>query len=161
EFQVNAAGAVLDMLLPRRGAGGYHRFRSDGDFHVEAKVKLRGTLNNWSDHDEGWSVEGRIPWTDFARTGGRPEPGQKWKSALRRYDSSGTSEGPETPTCAPLTVSDFHPHEDYATLTFVGPEAKGDGPVGRDRSVPLTPSRVAGSPDPPPPYRAVRAYPKF
>ena len=74
EFQVNPAGAVLDMFLPRRGAGGYQRFKKDGDFHVEAKVHLRGTLNNWTDKDDGWSVEGKIPWTDFLRTGGRPEP---------------------------------------------------------------------------------------
>src|SRR5262249_7813713 len=29
ELQVNAAGAVLDMFLPRRGAGGYQRFKKD------------------------------------------------------------------------------------------------------------------------------------
>src|SRR5579875_3712413 len=49
EFQVNAAGTVMDMFLPRRGAGGYPRFRRDGEFHIDAKVKLRGTLNHWQD----------------------------------------------------------------------------------------------------------------
>src|SRR6266699_3473381 len=29
EFQVNAAGAILDMFLPRRGAGGYQRFKKE------------------------------------------------------------------------------------------------------------------------------------
>jgi hypothetical protein len=43
EFQVNAAGTVMDLFLPRRGAGGYKRFIKDGDFHIEAKVQLRGT----------------------------------------------------------------------------------------------------------------------
>src|SRR5687768_14488886 len=38
EFQVNAANTVLDMFIPRRGAGGYRRFIGDGEFHVEAKV---------------------------------------------------------------------------------------------------------------------------
>src|SRR5215471_11589843 len=46
EFQVNAAGTVLDMFIPRRGSGGYRRYKSYGEFHVEAKVKLDGTLNN-------------------------------------------------------------------------------------------------------------------
>jgi len=125
EFQVNAAGAVLDMFLPRRGAGGYRRFKSDGDFHVEAKVKLDGTLNHWQDKDKGWSVEGRIPWKDFLRTGGRPEPGEAWKFALCRYDYSVDFEGPELSTCAPLKsqTPDFHHHEEYATLRFVGPTA--------------------------------------
>src|SRR4029077_8013222 len=62
EFQVNAAGTIMDMFLPRRGAGGYRRFKSDGDFHIDAKIRLQGTLNHWQDKDTGWAVEGRIPW---------------------------------------------------------------------------------------------------
>jgi hypothetical protein len=124
EFQVNAAGTILDLFIPRRGSGGYRRFKNDTAFHVEAKVLLRGTLNNWQDKDEGWSVEGRIPWRDFARTGGRPEVDSRWKFALCRYDYSVDFEGPELSTCAPLkskAVPEFHYHEDYATLRFVGP----------------------------------------
>ena len=75
EFQVNAAGTVMDMFLPRRGSGGFRRFKGDGAFHIEAKVSLDGTLNRWQDEDKGWAVEGRIPWTDFLRTGGRPGDG--------------------------------------------------------------------------------------
>jgi hypothetical protein len=124
EFQVNAAGTIMDMYIPRRGSGGYRRYKSDGDFHLEAKVKLRGTLNNWTDRDQGWSVEGRIPWKDFHRSGGRPEAGARWKLNLCRYDYSVDFEGPELSTCAPLKSlarPDFHHFEDYATLRFVGP----------------------------------------
>lgn len=120
EFQVNALGTIMDMYLPRRGAGGYRRFKSDGDFHLEAKVRLRGTLNHWEDKDEGWSVEGRIPWRDFHRTGGRPAADDRWKFALCRYDFSVAFEGPDTSTCAPLSVPDFHHHEDYVVLRFLG-----------------------------------------
>ncbi|HWY88866.1 MAG TPA: PQQ-dependent sugar dehydrogenase, partial [Gemmataceae bacterium] len=161
EFQVNAAGAVLDCFFPRRNAGGFERFKNETKFHVEAKVNLRGTLNNWTDKDDGWSVEGKIPWTDFLKTGGRPERGEKWKFALCRYDYSVDFEGPETSTCAPLTKPSFHQFEDYATLKFVGPE----GPAPKEKTgrleklVPLTTSRVIGSPDPPPPYRTERVYP--
>jgi len=96
EFQVNAAGTVMDLFLPRRGAGGFGRFKKDTDFHIESKVRLRGTLNKWQDRDEGWTVEGKIPWTDFLRTGGRPERGEQWKFALCRYDYS-ISRGPSCP----------------------------------------------------------------
>src|SRR5438270_2083426 len=153
EFQVNAAGAVLDMFLPRRGAGGYQRFIKDGDFHVDAKVVLRGTLNNWTDRDEGWAVEGRIPWKDFLRTGGRPEINETWKFALCRYDYSVDFEGPELSTCAPLKASNFHAHEDYASLKFVGPDKETAKPFGIDKRVALTTSTVVGSPEPPLPYR--------
>ncbi len=162
EFQVNAAGTIMDMFLPRRGAGGYKRFIKDGDFHIEAKVQLRGTLNNWHDKDEGWSVEGKIPWKDLLRTGGRPEPNEKWKFALCRYDYSVDFEGPELSTCAPLktkSVPDFHYFEDYATLKFLGPEKSTSVKAfGIDKRAPLTTSKVIGFPDPPPPYRIKQVF---
>lgn len=162
EFQVNAAGTVMDLFLPRRGAGGFKRFIKDGDFHIEAKVQLRGTLNKWQDKDEGWSVEGKIPWKDLMRTGGRPEPDEKWKFTLCRYDYSVDFEGPELSTCAPLKSKpfpDFHRHEDYATLTFLGPDkTKTARPYGIDKRIALTTSKVVGFPDPPPPYRIQKVY---
>jgi uncharacterized repeat protein (TIGR03806 family) len=168
EFQVNAANAVLDMLLPRRGAGGYDRFIKDGDFHIQSKVELRGTLNNWSDKDRGWSVEGRIPWADFLKTGGRPAVDEKWKFALCRYDYSidfEDPEGPELSTCAPLNTNpfpNFHAWEGYATLTFVGPDRKNAArPFGVEKRIPLMTSRVVGTPEPPPPYVHQREWPKF
>jgi len=161
EFQVNAAGAVLDLFLPRRGAGGFDRFKNDTKFHVDAKVSLRGTLNKWTDKDDGWSVEGRIPWTDFIRTGGRPDRGEKWKFALCRYDYSVDFEGPELSTCAPLKTRNFHAYEDYATLTFVGPDKTKVGtPRGLATYTPMTTSRVVGFPEGPTPYQVQRVYSK-
>lgn len=164
EFQVNAAGTIMDMFLPRRGSGGHRRFKNDGDFHVEAKVSLDGTLNHWQDHDKSWSVEGRIPWTDFLRTGGRPSSGEAWKFALCRYDYSVDFEGPELSTCAPLRSQppDFHHYEDYAALAFKGPSPQTTlRPHGIERYVPVATSRVIGSPDPPLPYRAQRVLPEL
>jgi glucose/arabinose dehydrogenase len=162
DFQVNAAGARRGVFLPSRGAGGTRRFLKDTTFHFEAKVHLRGTLNQPGDRDQGWSVEGKIPWTDLLRTGGRPEPGERWKLALCRQDYSAAFEAPELSTCAPLKSlphPDFHHYEDYATLTFVGPEKSAARPYGIERCRPVTNSRVVGSPDPPAPYRIRRAYP--
>ena len=119
EFQVNAAGTMLDMLIPERGKGGYPKFKSADKFHFENKVILRGTLNQRKDKDEGWSVEGKIPWKDFARTGGRPKAGAMWKLNLSRYDYDVRFDGPELSTCAPLTQRDYHRWEDYATVKFV------------------------------------------
>ncbi len=168
EFQVNAAGTTMDMFLPRRGSGGYKRFIGDGEFTWKTAVQLRGTLNKWTDSDKGWSVEGRIAWRDLMRTGGRPAVDERWKFALCRYDYSGDFEGPELSTCAPLgslAHPDFHRHEDYATLRFVGasesPRAKNARPYGIEQRVPLTTSRVVGSPDPPLAYRVTRAFPKL
>src|SRR5204863_783089 len=143
-----------DCFFPRRNAGGFLRFRNETKFHVEAKVNLRGTLNKWTDKDDGWSVEGKIPWTDFMKTGGRPERDEKWKFALCRYDYSVAFEGPELSTCAPLKTNrqpNFHFFEDYATLTFVGPAKTKTGQArGPDKFIPLTTSRLTAFPDGPP-----------
>ena len=110
EFQVNAANTHLELFLPARGAGGYQRFAKDTKFGMETAVKLNGTLNNWQDKDKGWVVEGRIPWAAFKPSGGRPEPGAKWRFALCRYDYSVTLDNPELSSTAPLTLEGTADH---------------------------------------------------
>jgi hypothetical protein len=83
---VNAAGAKFDAFYPKYDVDKIVENSKAGKFNIDAKVKLRGTLNKRDDTDKGWSVEGRIPWTDFARTGGRPEIGEAWKLNLCRFD---------------------------------------------------------------------------
>jgi hypothetical protein len=120
EFQVNAANTQLELFFPSRGAGGYTRFGPLTKLGMESAVRLEGTLNKWDDKDKGWTVEGRIPWTAFKATGGRPKPGDKWRFALCRYDYSTAFDHPELSSTAPLTQPDFHRYEDYGVLTFVG-----------------------------------------
>jgi hypothetical protein len=120
EFQVNAAGTELELFFPSRGAGGYNRFAPLSNLGMESAVHLDGTLNNYQDVDKGWTVEGRIPWTAFQATGGRPKAGDKWRFALCRYDYSVAFDRPELSSTAPLTQPEFHRYEDYGELTFVG-----------------------------------------
>ncbi len=120
EFQVSALNTQLEMLLPSRGAGGYPRFGKGGRLGIASQVKLRGTLNKWQDRDDGWAVEGAIPWTAFQATGGRPKVGAVWRFALCRYDYSTAFDRPELSSSAPLTQPEFHRYEDYGELKFVG-----------------------------------------
>jgi hypothetical protein len=121
EFQVNPLNTQLELFFPSRGAGGYDRFVKDSNLGMETAVKIKGTLNNWKDTDEGWIVEGKIPWKAFAQTRPRPEPGARWRFALCRYDYSVAFDRPELSSTAPLPVSDFHAYEHYGELLFVGP----------------------------------------
>ena len=123
EFQVNALNTHLELFLPSRGAGGYGRFAPLTKLGMESAVRLLGksTLNDYTDRDEGWVVEGRIPWRAFKAAGGRPQPGTKWKVALCRYDYSVAFERPDLTSTAPLTYPDFHRYEDYNELEFVAP----------------------------------------
>lgn len=153
EFEVNAANGKLDMFLPSRGAGGYNRHKAERPFHLDTAVQVRGTLNHWADKDRGWTVEGRIPWRDFLSTGGRPAPGEIWQHALCRYDYSTGFDAPALSTTANLSAPNFHLHEDYVPLRFIGPQ--GNGPVARAT---WENTRLVGSPEPPLPYRTVPAF---
>ena len=111
---VRPANPEFYLLLEQLG-----RIQNSGDLGV------RVAIDNRTDRDEGWSVEGRLPWTDFARTGGRPAEGDVWRFALCRYDYGPEGTKPVLMSSAPLTQSSFHRHEDYGSLTFEGPPAAG------------------------------------
>lgn len=162
EFEINAQNTVFDLFLPERGDVEPHRRAQD--FHVESKVTLAGTLNNPSDRDQGWTVEGKILWRDFFKTGGRPDIDEVWKFVLCRYDYVASS-SPELSWSSPngsTPSPDFHHWEDYVPLRFIGPE---NSVAHRKRGIetlpPLTTSKVVGSPEPPLPYKTRIAYPKL
>ena len=166
EFQVNAAGTTMDMFLPQRGIKDFEKSVRDGEFRFEARVKTDGTLNQRTDRDTGWTVEGRMPWTDFLRTGGRPAVDEVWKFTLCRYDYSKEFDPAELSAVAPLQAANFHQHEDYADLKFVR-STGGENKTVATAFNPLAPlprlttSRVTGSPEPPLPYQTVKRYPQL
>ena len=161
EFEFNVRDAQLHMFLPRRNAGGFKRFIRERDFHIKSKVQLSGTLNKWEDEDQGWSVEGMIPWSDFEKTGGKPAEGDEWTFALCRYDYSvHLADGVELSSNAKITQRNFHYFEDYVPLRFIGEDkivkvVKELQPVKKGVAF----SKVIGSPEPPPMLRAEPAFP--
>jgi len=118
EFEVNALNTHFNKLFPPRGNNGPGRFTNSRAFRWKTAVKLDGTLNHRQDHDNGWTVEGRIPWSDFAPTGGKPKVGETWRFALCRYDYSKNFDGPDLSSCAPLQSLSFHRYVDYCRLRF-------------------------------------------
>ena len=120
QFQISAASAPLQVFYASRGAGGFDRFANFQLPPFEWTTKLRGTLNDWTDSDKSWSVEGRIPWQTFTPIGGRPNPGDKWRICLFRYDYSVTLERPELSASRPLKPSGFAPVRGISRVSFCG-----------------------------------------
>ncbi len=149
EFEVNPHQAVLDAFFPTSESWRDPQSLRRGAFHVEAKVQVRGTLNESSDLDSGWTVEGRIPWSDFNPTGGRPESGETWSVNLCRID--GTETETELSCVAPLLQPRFHRTAEFAPLRFVGPP-------GLTRHG-WTNTKLLGSPDGPQGFAPIRAWP--
>ncbi len=161
EFQVNALGSKLDIFFPQREKDGYEKYRSVDPFKMMAKVTLKGSLNKDSDEDKGWAVEGRIPWKDFAHTGGAPKLNDVWRFTLCRYDySKDFKSGKELSVSAPKMEKSFHGHEHYAPLKFTGPWNPRTGLPKRLQNVKgFAGSRIIGSPDPPLPYKVEKVFP--
>ncbi|MBM4097885.1 MAG: hypothetical protein FJ261_14060, partial [Planctomycetes bacterium] len=67
EFQVAPNGTRFDAFYPRYGMDMLAKGPKDGAFGWQAVAKPRG-----AGKPPGWTVEARLPWTDFLRTGGRP-----------------------------------------------------------------------------------------
>jgi hypothetical protein len=120
EFQANPRGLVFEMAFPKREPNS-GEFTTAPILGNKALVALKGTLDQPGDRDEGWSVEGRIPWSAFAPSGGKPVAGDEWSFAICRYDYGPTGTKPITMSSAPLSQPNFHRYEDYGKLRFEGP----------------------------------------
>ncbi len=91
EFEVNVKNTVWDLLM-------LHPYGIDSrrnyvmNWNVESirtAVNIRGTLNDPTDEDDGWSVEMAIPWTtfeDLQPKDGRPASGDVWRIDFSRVD---------------------------------------------------------------------------
>ena len=76
EFQANPRMLVFEMNFPGRGQD-VGSFTDSPPLGSKAVVALNGTLDHPGDRDLGWTVEGRIPWSAFARGEVKPKAGRR------------------------------------------------------------------------------------
>ena len=82
-FEMNARGVLYDYLNYNSRTL-FKRWDAKG---VTVAVSLRGTLNNRTDTDKGWSLEAAIPWANFEELSRRPPAaGTIWKANFNRWD---------------------------------------------------------------------------
>lgn len=111
EFQVNPQSVLFEAAFLERNKPS-EPFESSKPLGMSAVAKAV---------DQGWTVEGRIPWSAFGSKFARPEPGESWSFALCRYDYFGLEKTPPVLiSSAPLTKPSFHRFEDYGKLRFEG-----------------------------------------
>lgn len=108
ELEVNPWGAMLELAFPSRAVS-FETLLGGPPLGMSVSAKV---------HDGRWVVEGRIPWSLFAATTGRPASGDLWKFHAAFYDYGADGTEPELGSNAPLTVASFHRWEDYASLRF-------------------------------------------
>lgn len=88
EFEINALGTIWELSLPMPYGDGGVPVLGCNLAGLKSAVHVRGTLNDPTDQDDGWSVEVAFPWKALARyNSGRstpPRPGDVWKVNFSR-----------------------------------------------------------------------------
>ena len=88
ELEVNPLNAAVDLHIGRI----LPDWVSDKDWDIlglQTAVRAKGTVNDSTDVDQGWTVEISIPWAAFEPTiigGGKPRVGDRWRLNLYRIE---------------------------------------------------------------------------
>jgi hypothetical protein len=131
EFEINALNTGWDLRLDKpyldRGKP-HNEWNIPG---LKTAVQVRGTLNEPSDVDQGWSIEIAFPWPvleQYARHTGPPGEGEQWRIDFSRVEwqisvTNGVYEKkadvPEDNwVWSPIGVVDMHRPEMWGLLQF-------------------------------------------
>jgi len=119
EYEVNPLGALFD---------GYILNRSDkrdlilawNSKQIKRGVQLKGTVNDPSDKDTGWTVEYALPLADIV-TGPNtpPKAGDKWRLNLYRIDvPEGKGTSLKGSAWSPVSGRTFHDPDRFGEIEF-------------------------------------------
>lgn len=113
ELEVSPNNTLFDAYFPERRNG----MDLSWDSGTRTGVKFKGTINNPSDRDQGWTVEIAIPIAKLAKVPHvPPKKGDSWRFNLYRLDvNQGRQEGM---AFSPLFVGDFHHLPRFGRLNF-------------------------------------------
>lgn len=114
EIEVSPNNTVFDAYFPERRRG----MDLSWDSGLKSAVKIRGTLNDPSDLDEGWSVEMQIPIARLAEVPHvPPRRGDRWRFNLYRLEHVDRKRV-EGQAFSPLFIGDFHHLPRFGWLVF-------------------------------------------
>lgn len=89
ELEVNALETAWDLMLLSPYRDGGPAIDAWDVRGLEVGVHVRGTLNDASDTDQGWTVEFALPWSvleEAAPEGRPPRAGEQWRLNFSRVD---------------------------------------------------------------------------
>lgn len=123
-FEVNCLGTIYDAFSPKYNFAGntfrWLKWNCDG---LKVKTKIEGTLNDYRDKDNYWTLEMAIPFKSLPSLKGKGvSAGDVWKFNLARYDYSiyiDNEKGREIITCAPIIEKSFAIQDSWHELIFV------------------------------------------
>jgi len=81
-------------------------------------VQIKGTLNNWKDRDDYWTLEMAIPVKELTKYGDAFGPGSEWRILIARYNYSRYLPWKELSMIPQLSMTNYHLLEEYGRLVF-------------------------------------------
>ncbi|MCM8788852.1 MAG: carbohydrate-binding family 9-like protein [Candidatus Omnitrophica bacterium] len=85
---------------------------------VVIKTQIKGTLNNWKDKDEYWTMEIAIPVKELTRLGDAFDNNSRWRILIGRYNYSRYIPWKELSMVPQLSRTNFHLLEEFGILRF-------------------------------------------
>ncbi len=121
EINVSPRGTLYDSWIVKRGARAHKVWSRWNNPDIRVETEIRGTPNDWTVRDEGYTVQASIPFASLpSLRGRRPAPGDRWRMNLARYDYSvHLPNGRELSASSPLTEVNFHRHEEWRSFEFM------------------------------------------
>lgn len=124
EFEFNVWETIWDIHYAGYGGGSAEvRFGKPYNPAIVCKATHQGTINDWSDVDEGYTLEIAIPLSAFAHAA--PEgvkAGDVWKFNVAGYDFSVYRRRPLCFTSADGNTLGFAEYELYPEMVFMAPD---------------------------------------
>ena len=152
EFEMNALNTIWELTLDKPYRDGGPPRSPDNIPGLRTAVHIRGTLNDPTDTDEGWSVEIAFPWKGLKKYAGHaacpPRDGDTWRVGFSRvewlidiiHQKYRKIERPEDNWIwSPQGIVDMHAPERWGMVQFTR-EPQGKGAFGPD---PTWPAREA------------------
>lgn len=126
EFEFNLWNVIWDIHFAGYGGDGtpgVARFSKPFNPDIRVKAEVKGTINDWTDVDEGYTVEVAIPWTAFARSApGGVKAGDVWKFNAAGYDYSVYRRQPLLLTSVDGNDKGFNQYENYPSWVLQPPK---------------------------------------
>lgn len=117
EFQFSPLSNWRDVFVIHRGVPADFKVLQEWDTEATVKARVRGTLENNRDKDDGWSVEVAIQLSDLWLADGRPpQPGDRWRMNFYRIDYG--EDEPELSAWCPTLKSTFHDPFSFGIVEF-------------------------------------------
>jgi hypothetical protein len=123
EFEFNLWNAVWYIHYLSRGGGTADRFTVTSHPGIICRSTRRGTINDPSDVDDGYTIEVAIPLKTFERAAPEgPKPGDRWKFNVCGYDFSCYREDILLFTTCDGNMKGFAEYELYPEMVFLAPD---------------------------------------